>query len=153
MFGKKDNTLEILVTLEKILDHAKSVIEANGRLIEENQRLREQLEKVPEERRTFCVRFRVTSSGAWGDDQATISNYPCLKDYGLEVEKIKIPITRRIRDEKGNWINFETGKYRVQEKSYITINDLNELMKFIKDCESCVIVSDDEIEIYDSYRE
>lgn len=45
MFNKKDNTVEILVTLEKILDHAKSVIEANGRLIEENRRLREQLEK------------------------------------------------------------------------------------------------------------
>ena len=98
------------------------------------------------------MRFRVTSSGAW-DDQATIADYPCLKDYGLKVEKIKIPITSRIRDEKGKWIVFETGEYRVQEKAYITINDLNELMKFIKDCKCCVIVSDDEIEIYDSYRE
>ena len=45
MFGKKDNTLEILKTLEQILDHASKVIEANARLIEENGRLLEQLVK------------------------------------------------------------------------------------------------------------
>lgn len=50
MFNKKDdNTIEILVTLEKILKHASDVIDANARLIEENQRLREQLEKQDDE--------------------------------------------------------------------------------------------------------
>lgn len=49
--------------------------------------------------------------------------------------------------------NLNSGKYEIVKKPYIEINDIEQLMKLIKDVDNEIIVSEDRILIYDYYIE
>ena len=81
-----------------------------------------------------------------------IKEYPCLKEYGFELEKIVTKYTRgTVQDDEGNTLEVE--RCKVSYKPYIIINSLEELMKFIKDVDNELVIREDYIEIYDGYRE
>lgn len=82
------------------------------------------------------MEFQVSSTGGYTENYINI-----LKKYNFREEKVfkKIfPTDRKLRE----FTYF-----------YITIKDLEELIKFINEIEQEIIVYDGAIEIYDDYRE
>lgn len=85
------------------------------------------------------MRFRVTSS-TWCLDTETdklIREYPFLKNYNLQITDLG-----------------ETSYWKVPRKHvHITINTLDELLELQTVAKYPLIITPDEIEIYDGYRE
>jgi hypothetical protein len=82
------------------------------------------------------MKYRVYASSCWYEER-TLDEYPCLKDFGLEIMK------------DGN-----------DSSLYIVLNTIEELMRLIESVGFSVIVHhaiDDDgepsIEIYDDWRE
>ena len=103
------------------------------------------------------MKFRIISSCYVFDieTEQLLDEYPVLKKYGLEV----IEETRtsyediRITDENGLPMTQKVlYPYKIKI-AYVNINTIEQLMNLIKDVEYPVIVTEDEIEIYDGYRE
>lgn len=100
--------------------------------------------------------YKISSSAIWSSDkdeesELLLSEYPCLKDFGWRlVEYVDVEYTR-IRDENGEWISQHIPTTR--HRPYIEINSLEELQKLQATIEHPLIIDEDEIEIYDDYRE
>lgn len=101
------------------------------------------------------MRFEIESSCYYDTNDELLEEYPCLKDYGFEVEKKVYVKTTKIRDDEGNILEQEYEK--PVYTPYIYIYGLEELKNLTKSVHAPLIVSwvDDHgtIEIYDGYRE
>jgi len=101
------------------------------------------------------MRFKIESSWYYDTYEQLIKKYPCLKDFGFEVEKKNIVRFEKIKDEEGEILKQE------YEKSiytpYIYIYGLEELRRLRESVHHCLIIDWDgdeaSIEIYDGYRE
>lgn len=70
------------------------------------------------------MKFILTATSVWSGENI-LKKYPILEKYNIEQ-------------------NYKT---------YITINSLEDLIKLSKDVENELIIDEDNIEIYDDYRE
>lgn len=79
--------------------------------------------------------------------------YPCLKDFGFDVEEKIYQKVSRVKDIHGEYITQEN--YVGVLEPFVVINTLEELLELIRLLDEEVIVNDDPatIEIYDGYRE
>ncbi len=100
--------------------------------------------------------YRICATGIWSsnkdeESEELLCEYPCLKDFGWRlVEYVDVEYTR-IRDENGDWISQHIPTTR--HRPYIEINSLEELQKLQAAVQNSLIFTEDEIEIYDDYRE
>lgn len=94
--------------------------------------------------------YRITASATASDDRI-LNEYPCLKDFGWKLVEFVENRHTRILDENMRSIyqTIPTTYYR----PYIEINSLEELQKLQAAIEYPLIIYEDEIEIYDGYRE
>ena len=103
------------------------------------------------------MKFRIYSSFYCMDNEIDelLDDYPVLKNYGFEVIKETRTGRRvtRIKDENEKPMVQETPYTYEIKKVYVNIDTLEQLMSLIKDVNCHVIVDEDTIEIYDSYRE
>lgn len=98
------------------------------------------------------MEFKIISTDIWNNPQRLIEEYPCLKDYSLEVKRTGFPAKSRIHDENGRPV-YQTFTQFVYTP-YITINTIDDLMNLVKSVENPLIINTSgEIEIYDGYRE
>ena len=99
------------------------------------------------------MKFRIESVN-WYKTEEMIEHYPCLANFGLEVEKKEEPKHCRILDENGNPLIFEYGN-NITYIPYITIHDIGTLIKLTKAVGHEIVFNGEEnlIEIYDGYRE
>lgn len=102
------------------------------------------------------MRFKIESSSYFDTNDELLEEYPCLKDFGFEVEKKTIVRFEKIKDDKGKILKQEYEKPIYTP--YIYIYGLEELRQLRKSVKHCLIIDwDDEdeasIEIYDGYRE
>lgn len=83
--------------------------------------------------------FRITSSWLCLDTETDklIATYPCLNKYELRIVDL---------GRTDYWKN-------PQKHAHITINSLEELLELQTAVEHPLIITQDEIEIYDDYRE
>ena len=103
------------------------------------------------------MKFRITATSVWWQEhEKLIEEYPILSNYGYELEEKQIPVSGCwIKDENGKRIWQTTDKTRPIYTPYIHIDTLEQLVEFIKALEDCgtIVMTEDEIEIYDGYRE
>lgn len=101
------------------------------------------------------MRFKIESSSYFDTNEELLEEYPCLKDFGFEIEKKVYIKTTKIRDDEGNILEQEYEKPIFTP--YIYIYGLEELRQLRNSTKHCLIIdwNDDEasIEIYDGYRE
>lgn len=99
------------------------------------------------------MKFRIESV-YWYEIDEMMERYPCLVNFGLEIEKKEEPKYHRIKDENGKPLIFEYGN-KVTYIPYIQIDDLDTLIKFTKAVSHKIVFDGEEnlIEIYDGYRE
>lgn len=97
------------------------------------------------------MKFKIerTSGPWWGD--ANFKKYPPCDDVILC--STSIPVYSNIPDENGKIIRFENGRTRTKYWWEIEIDTLEGLLEFQKKLGCELIVYEDTIEIYDSYRE
>jgi hypothetical protein len=78
-----------------------------------------------------------------------------LNEYGLEVEEFEHRYETRIRIYDENGVGTVQPVSRVVDikRAFVTIHTLEQLMDLIKAVNHSIIVTEDEIEIYDGYRE
>mgnify|MGYP007098812710 CR=1 FL=1 len=86
------------------------------------------------------MKFRITATSC-SDDVAMLKYYPFLKD--------RIKIEQTTQSEK-TYFGIVTYTY---EKCFIEIATLEELIELSKMCGTEIIIADNELEIYDGYRE
>ena len=98
------------------------------------------------------MKFKITSSSYSNNFEKIIKEYPCLKDFGFEVAEYEVPLKTRTRDECGKRIFQIYGKNIIREP-YVTIESLERLLALKSAVEEPLIITEDEIEIYDGYRE
>ena len=101
------------------------------------------------------AKFYIRSTSVWENPDQIIHYYPCLRDFGFDIQGVRRNFKTRIRDERGEIIFQE--RYETKRLGFITIDNLDRLIalqKLVK-CEIIVDVEQDEpwIEIYDGYRE
>ena len=104
------------------------------------------------------MRVRITATSIWcsDDHEKLINTYPCLLNYGYEVEKEQNPVHEWIRNEAGLHIKQETDKVLISYTHYIHIDTIEQLVQLIgdvKDEAASVVMTEDSIEIYDDWRE
>lgn len=100
--------------------------------------------------------YRIFSSTIWCSDKDNevvkiLSEYPCLKDFGMRLVEYEEQTFVRIRDENGNYISQPVTK--AFHRIYIELNTLEDLQKLQAAIDQPLIFFGDEIEIYDGYRE
>ena len=81
-----------------------------------------------------------------------VEKYPCLKDFGFEVVEYEEPLKTWTWDENGKRILQIYGKKIIREP-YVTIESLERLLELRFAVDEPLIITEDEIEIYDGYRE
>lgn len=87
------------------------------------------------------MKFKITASSLWSTEtDKLLKEYPCLHDFGYEVEETT---------EYSFYHNLNYPK----KTAYIHINSLEELVKFKQAVDKIIIFDEDEIEIYDAWRE
>lgn len=86
------------------------------------------------------MKFRITATSC-SDDVNMLKYYPFLKD--------RIKIEQTTKSEK-TYFGSVTYTYK---KCFIEIATLEELMELNKMCGTEIIIADNELEIYDGYRE
>lgn len=84
--------------------------------------------------------------------QKLIEEYPCLKGFGFEIVKYEEPRRRIYWDGYGHRIHEIVGTDTLY-KACVTIDTIEQLMALQSACEESLIITEDEIEIYDGYRE
>lgn len=94
--------------------------------------------------------YRIASTSCYRDERL-IEDYPCLKDFGWKLTEYTRTQRTRIFDENNKAIYQEIPK--TLYKPYIEINTLEELQKLKAAVQNPLIFMEDEIEIYDDYRE
>ena len=106
------------------------------------------------------MKFRITATSIWSDEhKRLLEDYPILSEYGYEVEEKRVPVGGCwIRDENGKRIWQTTDETRPSYTPYINIDTLEHLVEFIKGLKTSyevheIVLTEDEIEIYDYYRE
>ena len=104
------------------------------------------------------MKFRIESRCYDSCKDELLERYPCLKDFGFEIEEKTREVTVRTRDENGNMV--KQTKFLTNHIAYIHISSLEELVALnaavkkpltfntVDDCDH-----DNSIEIYDGYRE
>lgn len=99
------------------------------------------------------MKFKIESTN-WDATEKMIEQYPCLANFGLEIEKKEEPKYCKIKDENGKPLLFEYGT-KMTYTPYIDINNIDTLVEFTKAVDCCIIFDgrDATIEIYDGYRE
>ena len=98
------------------------------------------------------MKFKITSSFFSNNFEKIIKEYPCLKDFGFEVVEYEVPLKTWTWDENGMRILQIYGKETIR-KPYVTIESLEQLLALKSAIEEPLIITEDEIEIYDGYRE
>lgn len=100
------------------------------------------------------MQFHVCSSYWCLDSEVdkVVDKFPCLKDFGLELVDEQEPVYTRIRDETGKFIR-QVDTTKTKTRAYITIDTIEQLLELEKASGHALIVTQDEIEIYDDYRE
>lgn len=96
------------------------------------------------------MKYQITSVN-WGNSKGLIEHYPCLTNFGFEIDHKIVPKDVYIRDENGDRIKYEEGE-RVETTCYVNINDLEELQKLSKAVKNPLVMSEDKepvIEICD----
>lgn len=98
------------------------------------------------------MKFKVCTVWYHNNPSKIASEYPCVNDFGFSHEAVSE--IREFRKRSTRELVTETYTY---DQPYVTINSLEDLLKFTKDVEHPIIISLDEdipeIEIYDDYRE
>lgn len=94
--------------------------------------------------------YRITATATYSDERL-LDAYPCLKDFGWQLVECVRTLRTRIFDENGKAIYQEIPK--IHFRPYIEINSLEDLQKLQATVEQPLIFTEDEIEIYDGYRE
>ena len=102
------------------------------------------------------MKFKVSATSVWDFDShepktKLIKEYPCLKNFGFENILFEKPVRNRIRDEEGRLIT--QFSYEPRYDTYITIDTIEQLLELIKVVENPLVITENEIEIYDGYRE
>lgn len=100
--------------------------------------------------------YRICAASIWENTKnkeakKLLSEYPCLNNFGWKLVEYVDNQHTRIRDENGKWIYQVIPK--TDHRPYIEINSLEELQKLQAAVEHPLIFTEDEIEIYDDYRE
>ena len=95
------------------------------------------------------MKFKIVSTDYYDENEKIIKKYPCLKDFGFEIEKYEAPVIDF--DYKSR--EFKTIGTVTKYRTYLTINSLERLIELETAVEYPLIITEDEIEIYDSYRE
>ena len=105
------------------------------------------------------MKFRITATSIWSynEYEQLIKDYPSLLNYGFEVEEKQVPVGGCwTRDENDNRIWQTTDQTRSSYTPYIYVDSLEQLIELIKNLEDdvrTIVLTEDEIEIYDGYRE
>jgi hypothetical protein len=86
------------------------------------------------------MKFRLNHSGSFYNEKDKTK----LEKYGF-----KFCLAGKWHPVGQEW----TSDYQNAGEVYVEINTLEELLQFVSDCGSQIILSDDTIEIYDNYRE
>ena len=99
------------------------------------------------------MKFRI-SSAVWYEIDSIIENYPCLLNFGFEIEKTEKPKICKIRDENGKHIEFEYGS-KTEYTPYIHLEKIEDVISLSKAVKHDLIVSSEQnsIMIYDGYIE
>ena len=87
------------------------------------------------------MEFRISAASCWGKDGRMIERYPFLKD--------KVRTEQLTKTEGTQYGSFTY----TREECFIEIATLEELIELSKMCGTEIIISDNELEIYDDYRE
>lgn len=99
------------------------------------------------------MKFKITAtSSVYGDPEKLIEGYPCLENFGYELEEYEELKRYYIRDENGRRIKMEYG-IETKYTPYVRIDSIEQLVELTKAVGNPLVFSEDEIEIYDSYRE
>lgn len=101
------------------------------------------------------AKFYVRSTSVWENPDKIIQYYPCLHDFGFDIQGVRRNFKTRIRDEHGEII-FQEG-YDIKRFGVISVNTIEQLL-LLKERVKCELIIDMEneenwIEIYDGYRE
>lgn len=86
------------------------------------------------------MKFRITATSC-SNDVNMLKYYPFLKD------RIKIEQTTQLETTRFGIVTY------TYEKCFIEIATLEELIELSKMCGTEIIIADNELEIYDGYRE
>lgn len=100
------------------------------------------------------MKYKITSV-IWYEPKDLIAHYPCLIDFGFEIDHKLVPEDIYIGDENGKPIKYTTGE-TVKTTCYVNINDLGELQKLSEAVKNPLVMFEGKepiIEIYDGYRE
>lgn len=98
------------------------------------------------------MKFKIVSSFYSNNFEKIIKEYPCLKEFGFEVVEYEVPLKTWTCDERGMRILQIHGKQTIR-KSYVTIESIEQLLALKSAVKAPLIIDEDEIEIYDGYRE
>lgn len=106
------------------------------------------------------MRFRIEATSIWSNATAhekLIKEYPCLQNFGYEVETTTKIKKTWINDECGNRI-WQKGPETIVHTPYVNLNSLEDLNRLYEAVANPLIYSGDisdypTIEIYDGFRE